>query len=224
MTDKTRREFLKNLGKGAGTTLLTAGIVSSQKPQQRSVKTKVQTVKKVQKLGPEAKAYRKFLTTIQRQAPYPKKIPLSDLKWKSTTTNIIYNEAREAFKELTAPKGKPKTYAGRHSAGVANTIVKHSYNVPEGGEAFSKKLDKLIHKKTLEKEEDLKKISRTQLAVEKRNVRADKKPKKVTKRGLFEKIKSKLRKIKVRSGFGGPRSRKIGIGNQDPSRVSGYHY
>lgn len=217
MTDTTRREFLKNLAKGTGTTLLTAGVVSSQKPQQRTVKKKVQTVKKVQKLGSEAKAYRKFLTTIQRQAPYPKKIPLSDFKFKGVTTNVIYNEARNAFKELTAPKGKVQNYKGRHSAGLADTILKHTYDVPES-ESFSD------HKKVLQKESELKTIARNQLATEKMTERRQNKPKQVTKRGIYEKIKSKLRKFKPRSGFGGPRPKKVGIGNQDPSRVSGYHY
>ena len=53
-------------------------------------------------------------------------------------------------------------------------------------------------------------------------------PKKTTKRQLFGKAFRKLRGA-IRGGFGGPRSRKIGIGSgppgfNDPSRVSGYHY
>ncbi len=109
MTDTTRRQFLKSAVKGAGTTLLTAGVVSLQKPQQRSIKTKVETVKKVEKAGSKVKTYKKL--------------------FESTT-----------------------------------------------------------------------------------------------KRGIYEAIKKKLKTFKPRSGFGGPRPRKVGIGNQDPSRVSGYHY
>ena len=218
MTDKTRREFLKNLGKGAGTTLLTAGIVSSQKPQQRTVKKKVQTVKKVQKLGSEAKAYRKFLTQSLSREQYGR-IPLTAFKWggyKENLTGPKINEAREAFKELTAKKGTKSKYPGRWSAGFANTILKSQHEIPEE--------ERTSHKKVLQRESELKTSARSLLATEKRTERRQNKPKQVTKRGIYEKIKSKLRKFKPRSGFGGPRPRKVGIGNQDPSRVSGYHY
>jgi len=205
--DVSRRAFLR----ATGTSALTGAAIATGGSKTPVVK------KVVRKLGPEAKAYRRFLTTIQRQAPYPKKIPLRDFKFKGVTTNVIYNEARSAFKELTAPKGKVQNYKGRHSAGLADTILKHTYDVPES-ESFSD------HKKVLQREKELKEIARNQLATEKLKVRESKKPKKVTKRGIVQRIKSKLKNIKIRGGFGGPGSGKVGIKSRTPERISGYHY
>jgi hypothetical protein len=204
MTDTTRRQFFKRAGQAAGGTLLTAGLPGSSK-------TKVKTVKKVQKLGPEAKAYRKFLRTLKGEGSnlgrYPKKmekLPLSTFNRVATQYFGAYKEGREAFKEMTAPKGKGKTYEGRHSAGLADTLHKTSYK-----EHFLKDdydyVDEINDREVIEKE--LKQTARRQLATEKRKVRADKKPKKVTKRGIFEKIKSKVKKVtdkvKGRKIYGG---------------------
>tara|TARA_R100001163_G_C5011182_1_gene157043 strand:+ start:136 stop:726 length:591 start_codon:yes stop_codon:yes gene_type:complete len=196
MTDTTRRGFLKSAVKGAGTTLLTAGIVSSQKPQQRTVKTKVKTVKKVKKLGSKAKAYRSFLQSIgvghhAKDYKGPEgHINVSSLtKGKSSTPRMAFEES------IT----KTKTGTGQNAQKLAQQT---------GGEAHFIKED-----------------AREILATEKQSKRRkSKQPKKVTKRSIYERIKKKLKTFKPRSGFGGPRPRKIGIGNQDPSRVSGYHY
>ena len=196
MTDTTRRQFLKSAVKGASTTLLTAGIVSSMKPQQRTVKTKVKTVKKVEKLGSKAKAYRSFLQSIgvghhakdyKGEAGYRDVSPLT--KGKDSTPRMAFEES----------VSKKKTGTGQNIQKLAQQT---------GGEVNFIRED-----------------ARENLATEKQLERSKKKePKKVTKRGIYETIKNKLRTFKPRSGFGGPRPKKIGIGNQDPSRVSGYHY
>tara|TARA_R100000152_G_C6669481_1_gene106200 strand:+ start:72 stop:674 length:603 start_codon:yes stop_codon:yes gene_type:complete len=200
MTDTTRRQFLKSAVKGAGTTLLTAGIVSSMKPQQRTVKTKVKTVKKVEKLGSKAKAYRSFLQSIgvghhakdyKGEAGHRDVSPLT--KGKDSTPRMAFEESIS----------KKKTGTGQNIQKLAQQT---------GGEPS------FIRADARQVLADEKNFQRSKAEWEKKN------PKKVTKRGIYETIKNKLRTFKPRSGFGGPRPRKVGIGNQDPSRVSGYHY
>lgn len=216
MTDTTRREFLKNLAKGTGTTLLTAGVVSSQKPQQRTVKKKVQTVKKVKKLGSKAKAYKKFLQSIQLSWHHENYQGHKGHRDVSPMTQGRKNTPRLAFEESITKK--PKTYKGRHTADLSSDVLKHT-------EKYHNEWDKNFVSNRRNVEKNIREDARQILADEKNLQRwKSKKPKKVTKRGIYETIKNKLRKFKPRSGFGGPRPRKVGIGNQDPSRVSGYHY
>ena len=212
--DVSRRAFLR----ATGTSALTGAAIATGGSKTPVVKKVVNPV--VRKLGPEAKAYRRFLTTIQRQAPYPKKVPFSDLKRviELVPGSGIYNEAREAFKEATRKKGTPKTYKGSHLIGISNTVTVKTQGPEKGATLFA------VHSDVVKRAEDLKRTARTQLATEKRKVRESKKPKKVTKRGIVQRIKSKLKNIKIRGGFGGPGSGKVGIKSRTPERISGYHY
>ena len=141
------------------------------------------------------------------------------------STDQTRNLAREAFESSVAGKNKPVIKGSQ-------TIHEVKHKFPSAELALKGKYKeklKLRQTGSVVTPEDWsneikiqRNFARSTMAKEIRTMRSQRKN--VTKRGIFEKIKNKLKTFKPRSGFGGPRPRKVGIGNQDPSRVSGYHY
>ena len=257
MTDTTRRQFFKRAGQAAGATLLTAGLPGSSKnkPKPKPIPKKVAPVRKG--LGPQAKAYRKFLHFITKgnydvvkghTGVYTKEYPKSQtgkispitgssvdrtLTLNQATSKGVYNVpesrnvARDAFlgatqKQVWKGEDVSKTRVRRHSKEGTAKNVKSQQAWPRAQLALqSKQAEKLpgfvdsdtrrSYPKTItpegwEKEIKVQtKVARTALAKEIKAERSRKKS--ISKRGIFEKIKSKVKKVtdkvKGRKIYGG---------------------
>jgi len=259
MTDTTRRQFFKRAGQAAGATLLTAGLPGSSKnkPKPKPIPKKVAPVRKG--LGPQAKAYRKFLHFITKgnydvvkghTGVYTKEYPKSQtgkispitgssvdrtLSLKEATgktgrqiagTDQTRNLAREAFESSISGKNKPVIKAG-------NTIHKVKSKFPSAELALKGKYSEKLRLKNFQafntgnpfnqvigaeewsKEvKTQRNIARTALAKEIKAERSRKKS--ISKRGIFEKIKSKVKKVTQKI-----RSHKIGSGGGGKMPIPG---
>jgi hypothetical protein len=208
----SRRGFLK----ATGTSVLTGTALATGGSKTPVVKKAVKPV--VRKLGPEAKAYRKFLKSVKS-----KNLKFSDIKVISASHGLIYNEGRDAFKDATS-----KTFRGDISTsvrGLAHTVAENKVGPsPKGGPGTGNTYLEYVEKNVDPEMKSLNKTARNLKATEVKKTRNAKKPKKITKRGIVQSIKSKLKNIKIRGGFGGPGSGKVGIQSRTPERISGYHY
>ena len=257
MTDTTRRQFFKRAGQAAGATLLTAGLPGSSKnkPKPKPIPKKVAPVRKG--LGPQAKAYRKFLHFITKgnydvvkghtgvyTKEYPKSqtgkispitgsaidktLPLNQVTGKGyykispgethvdktlslnqATSKGVYNVpestnvARQAFLGATQSKeGTAKNVKSQQAWPRAQLAlqVKEAESIRD---TFRDLTRKTYTPESWAKEIKVQtKVARTALATEIKAERSRKKS--ISKRGIFEKIKSKVKKVtqKIRGGGG----------------------
>ena len=254
MTDTTRRQFLRGVVQGAGATLLTAGLPGSSKnkPKPKPKPKKVAPARKG--LGPQAKAYRKFLHFITKgnydvvkghTGAYTKEYPKSQtgktspipgssvdrtLTLNQATSKGVYNVpesrnvARQAFlgatqKQVWKGEDVSETRVRGHSREGTGMNAKSQQVWPRAQLALQsnqaeklpgfvdsdtrKSYPKTITPESWEKEIKVQtKFARTALAKEIKAERSRKKS--ISKRGVFEKIKSKVKKVtqKIRGGGG----------------------
>jgi len=264
MTDTTRRQFFKRAGQAAGATLLTAGLPGSSKnkPKPKPIPKKVAPVRKG--LGPQAKAYRKFLHFITKgnydvvkghTGVYTKEYPKSQtgkispitgssvdrtLSLKEATgktgrqiasTDQTRNLAREAFESSISGKNKPVIKG-------SNTIHEVKSKFPSAELALKGKYSEKLRLKNFQafntgnpfnqvigaeewsKEvKTQRNIARTALAKEIKAERSRKKS--ISKRGIFEKIKSKVKKVTQKTRGGGGKMPSSGMETaKDPTGMS----
>jgi|10_taG_2_1085330.scaffolds.fasta_scaffold09684_5 hypothetical protein len=184
MTDPvSRRGFLKGTAKTVGTTLLTAGL-SGSKPSVPVPKLSPRN-QAIKKWSPATKAYRKFLSNPQI------KKSLSHMSLGGKVIKPAFTIARGAFNASITKKASPPVPVGMVRFGVRSGDIR---NVAMGAGSQSSN--------QMSAERDVIKTARTALAGELRSARSTAEPKKVTKRGIFEGIKNRLRNIKVRGGGG----------------------